>query len=141
MRTFSAILLALGLGLMTSAAGLDEPARPKPPVPMQKYSSARDAVRSGVRDYNAGDKAGAARALEYAAGKGHALARWKLGRMHAEGDGVPHDDLKAFRYFSRIAAENCGRVVKLMGNRALVEVASVVDAMNAAVEIQRALAA
>ena len=105
MRTFSAILLALGLGL-TSAAGLDEPARPKPPVPMQKYSSARDAVRSGVRDYNAGDKAGAARALEYAAGQGHALALWKLGRMHAEGDGVPHDDLKAFGYFSRIADEN-----------------------------------
>ena len=44
--------------------------------------------------------------LEYAAGQGHALALWKLGRMYAEGDGVPHDDLKAFEFFSRIADDN-----------------------------------
>jgi TPR repeat protein len=67
------------------------------------YRSAKDALRAGVREYNAGDKQGAARALEYAAGQGHALALWKLGRMYAEGDGVPHDDLKAFEFFSRIA--------------------------------------
>ena len=59
-----------------------------------------------MRDYNAGNKLGAARALEYAAGQGHALALWKLGRMYADGDGVPHDDLKAFEYFSKIADEN-----------------------------------
>src|SRR5205085_7789989 len=41
--------------------------------------------------------------LQYAAEKGHALAQWKLGRMYAEGDGVPRDDLRAFGYFSRIA--------------------------------------
>ncbi|KQP55039.1 exopolysaccharide biosynthesis protein [Methylobacterium sp. Leaf399] len=73
------------------------------PVPAGNYRTAREALRSGVRDYNAGDKEGAARALEYAAGQGHALALWKLGRMYAEGDGVPHDDLKAFEFFSRIA--------------------------------------
>jgi TPR repeat protein len=73
------------------------------PVPPAGYRTAREALRSGVRDYNAGDKEGAARALEYAAGQGHALALWKLGRMYAEGDGVPHDDLKAFEFFSRIA--------------------------------------
>ena len=38
--------------------------------------------------------------------------------------------------FSPIVAENRGRVVKLMGDGALVEFASVVDAVNAAVEIQ-----
>jgi len=43
--------------------------------------------------------------------------------------------------FSPIVAENRGRVVKLMGDGALVEFASVVDAVNAAVEIQRALTA
>lgn len=73
------------------------------PVPERSYRSAKDALRAGVREYNAGDKEGAARALEYAAGQGHALALWKLGRMYAEGDGVPHDDLKAFEFFSRIA--------------------------------------
>ena len=41
--------------------------------------------------------------LQYAAEGGHALAQWKLGRMYAEGDGVQHDDLRAFEYFSRIA--------------------------------------
>jgi len=75
-------------------------------VTTSKFGSAVDALRSGVRDYNAGDKVGAARALEYAATQGHALALWKLGRMYADGDGVPHDDLKAFEYFSKIADEN-----------------------------------
>ncbi len=73
------------------------------PVAEKNYRSAKDALKAGVREYNAGDKQGAARALEYAAGQGHALALWKLGRMYAEGDGVPHDDLKAFEFFSRIA--------------------------------------
>src|SRR5918994_669991 len=51
-------------------------------------------------------EAGAARALEFAATQGDALALWKLGRMYANGDGVPHDDLRAFEYFSKIADEN-----------------------------------
>jgi TPR repeat protein len=59
-----------------------------------------------LRNYNAGDKVAAVRALEYAADQGYALASWKLGRMYAEGDGVPRDDAKAFEYFSRIADEN-----------------------------------
>lgn len=97
--------LCLVLAGVTSALALDPAART--PVPATgSYRSARDALRSGVRDYNAGDKEGAARALEYAAGQGHALALWKLGRMYAEGDGVPHDDLKAFEFFSRIADDN-----------------------------------
>lgn len=101
-------LLAL-LGLIMAGAGptaaLDAAVRT--PVPAAAgYRSAREAMRTGMRDYNAGDKEGAARALEYAAGQGHALALWKLGRMYAEGDGVPHDDLKAFEFFSKIADEN-----------------------------------
>lgn len=86
------------------SGALDASART--PVPPKDYRSARDALRTGVRDYNAGDKEGAVRALEYAADQGHTLALWKLGRMYAEGDGVPHDDLKAFEYFSRIADDN-----------------------------------
>ena len=38
-----------------------------------------------------------------AADKGHAVAQWKLGRMYAEGDGVPQSDLRAFEYFRSIA--------------------------------------
>jgi TPR repeat protein len=51
----------------------------------------------------AGNKVKAVQALEYAAEKGHFLAKWKLGRMYAEGDGVNQDDYKAFEYFSQIA--------------------------------------
>src|SRR5215218_7733749 len=76
------------------------PAPLRRPAPVVGFGSAREALRSGVRDYNAGNKAVAAQALEYAATQGDALALWKLGRMYADGDGVPHDDLKAFEYFS-----------------------------------------
>ena len=102
-------LVLAGLG---SAAALEVAPRPLAAAPAAaaaagvKFGSAADAVRSGVRNYNAGDKLGAARALEYAATQGHALALWKLGRMYANGDGVPHDDLKAFEYFSKIADDN-----------------------------------
>jgi hypothetical protein len=75
-------------------------------VPVDAFKSTRDAFKEGIQDYNSGDKAGAAKALEYAAQQGHPLARWKLGRMYADGDGVPQDDLKAFEHFSKIADEN-----------------------------------
>ena len=94
----------LMLAATVPAGSLDAAARAS--VPDKSYRSARDALRTGVREYNTGDKEGAVRALEYAAGQGSTLALWKLGRMHADGDGVPRDDLKAFEYYSRIADDN-----------------------------------
>lgn len=93
------------------AFALDAAPRPQPltpalAAPVTKFGSAREALRSGMRDYNAGDKLGAVQALEYAAGQGHTLALWKLGRMYADGDGVKHDDLRAFEYFSRLADQH-----------------------------------
>ncbi|MCW6507161.1 sel1 repeat family protein [Hyphomicrobiales bacterium BP6-180914] len=41
-------------------------------------------------------------AFKYAAANGNPLARWKLGKMYADGDGVPQDDAKAFEYFTQI---------------------------------------
>src|SRR6478609_2279077 len=107
MRT-SSLFAACSVALLGSSAAfaLDAAPRPQPLAPTIKYGSVREALRNGMRDYNAGDKQGAALALEYAAGQGHALALWKLGRMYAEGDGVPHDDLKAFEFFSRIADDS-----------------------------------
>ena len=86
------------------------------PMPMPKYGSAREALRNGLRDYNAGDKAGAAQALEYAAGQGQSLALWKLGRMYADGDGVPPNDLKAFEAFPRwsIRTRRRGRTLRTL---------------------------
>jgi TPR repeat protein len=43
-------------------------------------------------------------ALQYAAEGGHPIAQWKLGRMYADGNGVAQDDVRAFKYFSRIAS-------------------------------------
>lgn len=65
-------------------------------------TSTVEAFRLGAKAYKAGDLAGASKALAFAAGKGHALAQWKLARMYAEGEGVPHDDLKAFEYYEAI---------------------------------------
>ncbi len=111
------VLVVLGVAVGSPALAQQERAQAVPravlapssgaaqPVPLSPFPSAREAVRAGVRNYNAGDKAGAVQALEFAAGHNNALALWKLGRMYSAGDGVPHDDLKAFEYFSKIADE------------------------------------
>lgn len=106
-----------GLGLLAAlfvaASPAAAPARAadmlvsaQPFLAAESFSSVKEALRIGVRDYNAGDKIGAVKALEYAANQGHTLALWKLGRMNADGDGIPRNDIKAFEYFSRIADEN-----------------------------------
>jgi hypothetical protein len=46
------------------------------------------------------------RALQDAAEQGQLDAEWKLGRMYADGDGVPRDDLRAFYYFDQIATSH-----------------------------------
>jgi hypothetical protein len=77
MRTFNFIAATLWAALLGAGAAhaLDAAPRPQPltpalTTPATKYGSARDALRSGMRDYNAGDKVGAVHALEYAAGQG-----------------------------------------------------------------------
>ncbi len=70
------------------------------------YNNVGDAIQQGVRDYKAGEKLKAADALEYAASEGNLAAQWKLGRMYADGDGVDHDDYRAFQYFSKVADRN-----------------------------------
>lgn len=112
MRTSRLLAASLGAWLIgaggVSALEVSVRAQALAPIPMPvpKYGSAKEALRNGMRDYNAGDKAGAAQALEFAATQGHTLALWKLARMYAEGDGVRHDDLKAFEYYSRLADQN-----------------------------------
>jgi TPR repeat protein len=61
-----------------------------------------EAFRSGTLALQVGETDKAVTSLQYAAENGHALAQWKLGRMYADGDGVAHDDLRAFEYFRRI---------------------------------------
>ena len=105
MRTFS-FTVALGALLIGPGLALDAPVRAGARLPAAGYASAGDAMRIAARDLSAGDTLGAVQALEFAAKQGHPLAQWKLGRMHASGDGVPVDELKAFEYFSKIADEH-----------------------------------
>lgn len=61
------------------------------------------AFAAGTSAYYSGDVQTALEALEVAAEGGHSIARWKLARMYAVGDGVVEDDVRAFNYFSQIA--------------------------------------
>ena len=65
--------------------------------------SPTDGLRGGERTPEAPAKASTLTALQYAADQGEPIAQWKLGRMYADGDGVPRDDVRAFNYFSAIA--------------------------------------
>ena len=67
--------------------------------------------------------------MKYAAAGGESLARWKLAKMYADGDGVPHDDIKAYEYFAQIVEnydednpdprEAAGRLQRLRRGRRL----------------------
>ena len=97
-------LMVCGLGLCGPALALDgseTPASAKA-APMSLYKTPYDALRKGMEGYRAGDVKNSVNALEYAAAGGEPLARWKLARMYADGDGVPKSDAKAFEYYEQI---------------------------------------
>ena len=71
-------------------------------APLEIFKNPQQAMNKYIEGYRTGDTHSSIDALRYAADGGEALARWKLGSMYAEGDGVPHDDAKAFRYFQQI---------------------------------------
>lgn len=73
-----------------------------PIAPDGRFGSVQQAFRRGVEAYRSGDVEQSLPALKYAAEAGHPLAQWKLAKMYADGDGVPHDDYKAFQYYSRV---------------------------------------
>lgn len=101
--------LAMSFAIVPSAFALDPPPEPDDSIttaPLKAVRSIYDSMHKAISAYVAGDKAGAAKALEVAADQGHAPAHWKLARMYAEGDGVPQDDAKAFRHFSVVCDEN-----------------------------------
>jgi len=89
--------------MITRSYALDAtPAPTNVPVISGPFKNVSEAFRFGMTQYNNGDKSSAVKALEYAAGHGHAIAEWKLGRMYADGDGVGTNKLKAFEHFSKI---------------------------------------
>jgi uncharacterized protein len=68
---------------------------PRPATPVEAF-------RSGTQALRAGNTEQAVNELEYAADQGMPAAQWKLGRMYADGDGVPKNSLRAFEFFSRL---------------------------------------
>jgi len=103
MRTFSLV----AAGVLATAVFAASPARAlDPSLPLAPDASPIDAFRMGAELYSSGDRQSAFDAFEYAASKGHAIAQWKLGKMYADGDGVPEDDYKAFQMFSEIADQH-----------------------------------
>ncbi len=62
-----------------------------------------DVLRAPNHPPDGSDKEKALTALQYAADQGLPAAQWKLGQMYADGDGVPQDAFRAFKYFSDIA--------------------------------------
>lgn len=97
-----------GLGFMPQGGGMFDIERAfafdGTATPSTAALTPSDSMRAGTsRAPDLGDKAKALTALQYAAEQGQPVAQWKLGRMYADGDGVPQDDLRAFNYFSQIA--------------------------------------
>jgi uncharacterized protein len=105
----SGACLALGLGLGTErGAKLGFAIEPAfafdgTTTPSTASLTPSDGLRGAARVPEVSEKSKELSALEYAADQGQPAAQWKLGRMYADGDGVPQDELRAFDYFSAIA--------------------------------------
>ncbi|HEY1736135.1 MAG TPA: tetratricopeptide repeat protein [Methylovirgula sp.] len=106
------IFLAGTLGIVLATAGASnafafdgsQDASAGAKVPLTIFKDPQAALRAGLEDFKAGDQRSAIEALKYAAAGGESLARWKLAKMYANGDGVPQDDIKAYDYFAQIVA-------------------------------------
>ena len=109
MRTFERAIFALMLG----AAPLAAPAHAFDGAPVNQDAAipvisaqpgTAAALKKPVPPATIPDNLSSLTALQYAAEGGHPIAQWKLGRMYADGNGVAQDDVRAFKYFSRIAS-------------------------------------
>jgi uncharacterized protein len=72
------------------------PTRPAAPAtPLEAFRSGTQALRQGKTRQALAE-------LEYAADQGVPGAIWKLGRMYADGDGVPVNKARAYEHFRRL---------------------------------------
>jgi uncharacterized protein len=69
------------------------------------FTSGQEALRVGEEDLRAGNMEASVAALTYAAENGQAIARWKLGQMYADGEGVPSDASKAYYYLNKLVED------------------------------------
>lgn len=91
------VCLSLSSGMAFQALAFD------PQSGITKESGPFDLFKFGFFSYKEGRKRDAIEAYRYAAEKGHTGSRWALANMYADGDGVPENDLEAFKIYSEIA--------------------------------------
>ena len=92
------------LGLAPALAFDGTTSNPSEKIP-KNFTNPQQALRAGVDDLKAGDADASVAALTYAADGGQDLARWKLGQMYADGQGVQRDDVKAYHYFNELVED------------------------------------
>jgi TPR repeat protein len=96
-------VLVMGLCLSLSCGAASEALAFDPQAGVSKESGPFDLFKFGFFSYKEGRKSDAVEAYRYAAEKGHTGSRWALANMYADGDGVPENDLEAFKMYSEIA--------------------------------------
>lgn len=79
-------------GSLTPSPSLGLPPRQPPQTKFEAFRSGTQALREGKVEQGVAE-------LEIAAKQGVAAAIWKLGRMYADGEGVPQNRARAFEYF------------------------------------------
>ncbi len=99
-----AIIGSMTLGSVPAFAFDGTTSDPSEKIP-KHFADPNQALRAGLADLKAGDADASVAALTYAAEGGQNLARWKLGEMYADGQGVPRDDLKAYHYFNQLVED------------------------------------
>jgi uncharacterized protein len=99
-----AVIGSMTLGLSPALAFDGTTSDPSEKIP-KNFTNPQQALRAGVADLKAGDADASVAALTYAAEGGQDLARWKLGQMYADGQGVQRDDLKAYHYFNELVED------------------------------------
>jgi uncharacterized protein len=99
-----AVIGSMTLGLSPAFAFDGTTSDPSEKIP-KNFTNPQQALRAGVADLKAGDADASVAALTYAAEGGQDLARWKLGQMYADGQGVQRDDLKAYHYFNELVED------------------------------------
>lgn len=85
--------------------GTPQPAASVDKTPLQIFKNPEAALQAGLEDFKSGNQRSGLEALKYAAAGGESLARWKLAKMYADGDGVPQNDEKAYNYFEQIVED------------------------------------
>ena len=99
-----ALIGSMTLGLVPAFGFDGSTSDPSEKIP-KNFTDPKQALLAGIDDLKAGDADASVAALTYAAEGGEAIARWKLGEMYADGQGVQRDDVKAYHYFNQLVED------------------------------------